>query len=98
MPEACTLPTVARPVRVAEFDQLFAAALLGSRRPSPTRLELVLDPGAEARARDLATRETSCCSFFAFDFAQAREGLVMGVGVPSSSVDVLDAFAARAPR
>ncbi len=94
MPAACTLPTVQRPVRVAEFDQLFAA-VRGSRRPSPVRLELVLDPEVEPFARELAAKETSCCSFFTFDFASTADGLLMAVGVPEAQVEVLDAVAAR---
>ncbi|WP_245718914.1 hypothetical protein [Micromonospora rhizosphaerae] len=36
VPEACTLPTAERPLRVAEFDELFATALRGQTRLSPT--------------------------------------------------------------
>ncbi|MGW5574172.1 hypothetical protein ACWEVD_23510 [Nocardia thailandica] len=95
VPSACTLPTAEQPIRIAEFDQLFSEAVHTSRRPGPTRLELLLDPGAEARARDLAGRESSCCSFFTFDFDAGDGELVMGVGVPAAYVEVLDAFAAR---
>ena len=35
-PDACTLPTVERPLRVAEFDDLFTA-VRRSERPQPTR-------------------------------------------------------------
>ena len=31
-PQACTLPTAKRPVRVAEFDELFATGLRGQQR------------------------------------------------------------------
>jgi hypothetical protein len=34
VPEACTLPTVEQPLRVAEFDDLFATALRGIARPA----------------------------------------------------------------
>lgn len=96
MPDACTLPTVEQPIRIAEFDRFFAEAALGLRRPSPARLELLVDSGSEMLARGLAGRESSCCSFFTFDFAEAGEHLVMGVGVPAAYTDVLDAFGARA--
>ena len=46
VPEACTLPTVDRPVRLAEFDDLFATALRGQQRLSPTVLRWRLDPAA----------------------------------------------------
>lgn len=96
MPDACTLPTAEQPIRIAEFDRFFAESVHTARRPSPARLELVLDPAAEPAARDLAARESSCCSFFTFDFDTTEAGLVMGVGVPDTYLDVLDAFAARA--
>ncbi|WP_280504967.1 hypothetical protein [Nocardia farcinica] len=96
VPGACTLPTVQQPIRIAEFDRFFTDSTHGLRRTGPTRLELLVDPAAELLARELAARESSCCSFFTFDFAQAGEHLVIGVGVPSAYVEVLDAFAARA--
>ncbi|SNY78075.1 hypothetical protein SAMN04244553_1178 [Nocardia amikacinitolerans] len=96
VPDACTLPTAQQPTRIAEFDRLFAESARTARRMGPGRLELVLDPVAEPVARDLAARESSCCSFFSFDFATTEAGLVMGVGVPDTYADVLDAFAARA--
>jgi hypothetical protein len=50
VPEACTLPTAERPLRLAEFDQLFATALREQQRLSPTVLRWVIDPAAEAAA------------------------------------------------
>jgi hypothetical protein len=68
IPGACTLPTANRPLRLAEFDDLFAAAV---RRVEPVdathaRLHLTGPAGLAARVRDLAARETQCCSFFTF--------------------------------
>ncbi|WP_433492802.1 hypothetical protein [Nocardia grenadensis] len=83
-----------RPVRVAEFDRFFGESVRGVRRPDPARLELVIDPAAEPVARDLAGRESGCCSFFRFDFARGT-GVLMGVQVPGGYIDVLDAFALR---
>ncbi|MEV0335594.1 hypothetical protein [Nocardia sp. NPDC050717] len=96
VPDACTLPTVQQPIRIAEFDRFFTDSTHDLRRAGPTRLELLVDPAADALARELAGQESSCCSFFTFDFAEAGEHLVMGVDVPSAYVEVLDAFAARA--
>jgi hypothetical protein len=97
VPQACTLPTAEQPLRVAEFDDLFTAGLRGFTRPAPTRLELRLDAATEATARDLTARETSCCSFFVFEFASAPDGqLLLDVGVPGAHVEVLDALAVRA--
>jgi hypothetical protein len=97
VPPACTLPTAEQPLRIAEFDDLFAASLRGLERVAPTRLQLRLDAGNEPIARDLTARETSCCSFFAFDYTHAGGGeLLLDVTVPQAHVAVLDALAVRA--
>lgn len=96
MPDSCTLPSAEQPIRVAAFDQFFADAVRSTRRPGPARLELVLTGDAEPAARDLAARESSCCSFFTFDFDTTTEDPVMSVRVPAAYIEVLDAFAARA--
>ncbi|MEU8607834.1 hypothetical protein AB0C29_07520, partial [Actinoplanes sp. NPDC048791] len=103
-PEACTLPTVDQPLRLAEFDDRFATALRAQRRLSPTVLRWRLDPAAEPVARDLTARESSCCSFFTFTFATAGEGegegepdaVNLDVKVPPAQIAVLDALAGRA--
>lgn len=96
VPEACTLPTVERPLRLAEFDDLFATAVRGKQRLSATALRWSLDPAAEATARDLTSRESSCCSFFSFSFTTTDAVLQLDVEVPNAHVEVLDALAARA--
>jgi hypothetical protein len=96
--ESCTLPTAEQPLRLAEFDDLFASALRGQRRLSPTALRWDLDPAAESRARDLAGRESSCCSFFTFTFRAGAGAFEMDVEVPAAHVDVLDALAERGLR
>lgn len=89
------LPTVEQPLRLAEFDVFFQAAVRRSIRTSTTLLDLVISGEFEATARDLAQRETGCCSFFGFDFRPAAAGVVMSIGVPVVHVDVLDALQAR---
>ena len=96
VPQACTLPTAERPVREAEFDELFAAALRGQQRLAPTRLRWRLDPAAEPAARDLAARETECCSFFTFTFAAAGTSTSSCTASPAAHAGVLDALADRA--
>ncbi len=96
MPDACLLPSVERPVRVAEFDGLFARSLRGQARPAPTLLRWRLDLAAEAAVRELARRESSCCSFFAFAFTRDETGLDVEVQVPPAHAGVLDALEARA--
>ena len=93
-PDACTLPTAQRPLRVMEFDELFASVLRKTRAQT-TRLDLVLPPEAEAAARSLAERENACCSFFTFEFEPADSDVVMHIGVPPDQVGVLDAIESR---
>jgi hypothetical protein len=95
-PDGCTLPTAERPLRLAEFDDLFATALRAQTRLSPTALRWRLDPAAEATAQDLAVRESSCCSFFSFSFAPDGDAVRLDVRVPEAQVAVLDALADRA--
>ncbi|MGC4939917.1 hypothetical protein [Kribbella sp. DT2] len=95
-PASCTLPTVEQPIRAAEFDDLFTTAVRAAERIDATTLRLDLTTDAEARARDLASRESNCCSFFGFDFAPAGDVVEMTVTVRAAHIAVLDAFAARA--
>lgn len=93
-PDACTLPTAERPLRVAEFDDLFTFVVRAERR-GPQRLDLVLRSIVEGPARDLARRESECCSFFTFEFEPIGDDLLMRIGVPPQHVEVLDALQAR---
>jgi hypothetical protein len=81
-------------LRVAEFDDLFAF-VVRSERPEPQRLDVVLRRIVEAAARDLARRESECCSFFTFEFETVSDYVVMHIGVPPTQVNVLDALEAR---
>ena len=98
VPAQCTLPTEARPLRVVEFDDLFASALRGQRRLAPTRLRWEFDPAAERTVRDLVDRETACCGFFTFTVVPLGASLRVDVEVPDARTDVLDALASRAGR
>ncbi|MFF4771456.1 hypothetical protein ACFY05_01205 [Microtetraspora fusca] len=97
-PSACTLPTAEQPLRVAEFDALFAEAVQAITRPERTRLrlELVFGPDNAARAAELTARENGCCSFFTFALTVAGDTLTLEVAVPPEHVEVLDALQARA--
>ncbi|WP_197093419.1 hypothetical protein [Nonomuraea sp. SBT364] len=97
-PSACTLPTAEQPLRVAEFDALFAEAVQGVARPDRTRLrlDLVFSPGNAARAAELAARENGCCSFFTFVLTIADGSLALEVAVPPEQAEVLDALHVRA--
>ncbi|GAB2644985.1 hypothetical protein [Kribbella swartbergensis] len=93
--EACTLPTAEQPLRVAEFDALFAEHLKSAERIDPTTLDLTLAAEAEAGTADLTARETACCSFFTFDLTPDDDQLRLRITVPPQHVAVLDALSAR---
>lgn len=97
-PDACTLPTVDRPLRLAEFDDLFAQSVLAADRVDATRLRLELEPepGVAAQAADLVVRETECCSFFTFTLKATGGTVLLDVAVPAAQVEVLDGLAVRA--
>ncbi|WP_113704165.1 hypothetical protein [Nonomuraea lactucae] len=98
VPSACTLPTAEQPLRVAEFDALFADVVQAVARPDRTRLrlELVFSPDNAARAAELTGRENGCCSFFTFTLTIADGSLALEVAVPLEQVRVLDALQSRA--
>jgi hypothetical protein len=97
-PEACTLPTAERPLRSAQFDELFRDGVLGIERVEPARLRLDLQTSAPVAGRtaELAVAETGCCSFFTFTLTAAADRLVLEVTVPAARIEVLDALADRA--
>lgn len=107
--DACTLPTADRPLRVAEFDDLFASALHEVQPPAPgapqTRLILTGDADLPARVQRLVAAETSCCSFFTFTVtnlgpeagsAAGQARIALGISVPPARADVLAALVGRA--
>src|SRR5215831_537210 len=96
VPDACTLPTAERPVRLAEFDDLFAYTR-EVRRDAPGRVRLTLagPDGLADTTRDLAARESECCSFFAFTITGTGGDVVLDIEVPPAHVGVLDGIVAR---
>jgi hypothetical protein len=102
IPDACTLPTVERPLRVSQFDDLFATAIRGVEQVTPTHLRLYLAgrTGLTATVRDLAARESECCSFFDFtitpDTGAEGETVLLDVRVPAPYTDLLGSLARRA--
>ncbi|WP_329384904.1 hypothetical protein [Streptomyces sp. NBC_01716] len=97
VPQSCTLPTEERPLRVAEWDELFAERLTAMSRPEQLRLHLDLagGPGVEERVRDLAEREGGCCSFFAFSVTPGENLIGLDIAVDQRHAAVLEALAAR---
>ncbi|MEV4125258.1 hypothetical protein [Nocardia sp. NPDC049707] len=97
VPDACTLPTAEQPLRVAEFTDLFAAALRRVERIAPTRVRLIFATTHEGEARELAARESSCCGFFNFSFTTAGpDAMAMDIEVPAGRITTLDALANHA--
>ncbi len=97
----CSLPTAARPLQLAEFDDLFATAIESSERVDPQHARLILSgsPDLQDTVRDLATRENECCSFFGFTVrSDALSQVVLDIEVPDTHVDVPDALMDRADR
>ncbi len=97
VPQSCALPTEEQPLRVAEWDALFAERLASSTRPEPLRLRLGLlgGSGVESRVRDLAAREAACCSFFAFTVTPGDDLTFLDIVVGPAHEAVLDALSAR---
>jgi hypothetical protein len=100
--DACTLPTAERPLRLAAFDDLFATAVRRVDQVGATqaRLHLAGPVGLADRVRDLAARETACCSFFTFTTTEQPaidgEAVVLDIKVPSTQADLLASLAQRA--
>jgi hypothetical protein len=96
-PEDCSLPTAERPLRAAEFADLFSA-VLAVDRAAADRLRLTLRPGAQtaSRAAALAAAETDCCSFFTFRLAVGNDSLILDITVPPARAAILDALADQA--
>ena len=97
--DACTLPTVERPLRLAEFDDLFATALRSVEKTEPTHVRLLLKSAETVaeRTQRLSDAESSCCSFFTFGVSTVEPGLLaFDIQVPAAYVEVLAALVARA--
>jgi hypothetical protein len=95
IPEACTLPSADRPPRLAEFDTLFAESVRAVEHRTPTHARLHL-AGPASAVRDLAARESECCSFFTFTVSQAEDEVILDIEVPARYSDVLASLVERA--
>lgn len=93
----CTLPTTERPLRLAEFEELFISS--ARQVDQDGRSVVIRLSGAEGlvgRVRDLAARETSCCSFFDFEVEGTDDDLRLSISVPEGKEEILDALTLRA--
>ena len=83
------------PERLAEYQRLFATALVGRERTAGgIRFRLRADDGVEAWVRDLAAREKACCPFFDFDVTTADGEVRWDARVVDDDVarEILDEF------
>jgi hypothetical protein len=95
--DACTMPTAERPLRLAEFDDLFAsAARRVTRTDDGVLIHFVGTADLREQVRSLATRESACCSFFKFVVEGREDDITLLVSVPPERRSILDALAARA--
>jgi hypothetical protein len=100
----CTLPTPARPLRVAEFEELLRDQIAGPRWLDKHFVEFTFDDAGNRydQLNDLVTREMACCPFFDFSItkesgvATQRPLVMLRVGVPASRHDVLEALTSGA--
>jgi hypothetical protein len=103
-PDACTLPTVEQPLRIAEFDAIFESYVLRVDQLGPTKVRMILAGPDDLieQVQDLADRESACCSFFRFALGKSRgdrpgQRLVqLDIEVPAGRSAVLAALANRA--
>ncbi|MFC4907117.1 hypothetical protein [Actinomadura gamaensis] len=100
VPRSCTLPTAEQPLRVEEFDALFADAVIEVRADAPGRVRMRLrpEPRLAARAAELAVRETGCCSFFTFALTATGGELVLEITAADRHAPVVAALADRASK
>ena len=97
--DACTLPTVERPLRLAEFDALFTEAVRSVQSDEGrVRMRLIGGDGLRERVRDLADRESACCTFFTFVVDGTETNVILEITVPPERRDILTALADRAAR
>jgi hypothetical protein len=95
--DACTLPTAERPLRLAEFEALFAEHLTDASWAGDRRwLSLSGGAGMPERVADLVARESACCSFFDFSLSGTAQAMTLDVGVPAQRREILVALAALA--
>lgn len=94
-PIVCTAPADGGPEGIAEYQRLFAAALVGRERTvEGIRFRFHDTDGIEAWVRDLADREKACCAFFAFTITSAGGEVLWDATVVDDPIarDVLDEF------
>ena len=93
---ACTLPTLERPLRLAEFDELFTLARAVAYDGQSVRIHLSGPPTLRDQVVDLTDRETECCSFFRFTVDGTGSEVDLVITTPDEHQPIVAAIAARA--
>ncbi len=93
---ACTLPTVDRPLRLAEFDALFALVTSVDHEGHVARLHLSGPPTLHEQVIDLTERESQCCSFFTFAVDGTESEVDLRITAPAPRAAIVAALVARA--
>ena len=93
IPDSCSLTPPEQSQRLIEFDDLLGSATSRARLSAEV-IRFTLRPERESEARELAERETQCCSFFDFEF-HLGPPMEMTIIVPSDHSTVLDAIEQR---
>lgn len=91
-PLVCTLTGSEQSVRLSEFRDAFAYLERIERLDGAFRWYFRVQPGLEARLRDLARREQACCRFFDFDIVREGSLIAWEARAPSHALAVLEEF------
>ena len=88
-PIACSLSAAGQLERREESAALIARSLI-AREPAPDGLRLRFRREAEPELRELVRRESECCPFFGFSFADEGPELVLEATAPPEARGLLD--------
>ena len=95
IPIVCTAPADTAPEGIAEYQRVFAEALVDREKTvEGIRFRFRDSDGVEARVRDLAAREKACCAFFTFTITRAGGEVLWDATVIDDPIarSVLDEF------
>jgi hypothetical protein len=90
LPIACTLPLGAYAGRVGSIAAL-NQAFLRSYRHVGLVLELVYEPGAAPKVRELIEQEQECCAFLRFDLHESGDEIRLTIHAPLEASEAIDA-------
>ena len=96
---SCTLPSVERPLRIAEFEHLLSKATATAAVDATTAtFSFAPEALTAAAAAELASREVECCSFFSFRLDIGAERLELTVQAPRGHEPLVAALQALGSR